>query len=92
MKTIRKQNKSHFFIINLIVSILYLQLLQPFINNDLSLFGGEPQTAGKLIDIANDNYYDGNFDKSIELALECLKINGIDNENKIKAYTILVRS
>jgi len=91
MKIKINQSKSHFIILNLIVSLIYLQIVEPILNTDLLLIADD-QTCSDQLDLAEENYYEGKLDETIELIMQCLKNKSVDNTVKVRAYTILLRT
>ena len=81
--------KSRFIITYLIPALLYLQIID--INSSL-LFAGDDQLCEEKLNQAEEHYYNGEFEKTIELVKQCLMDPSLTKKSKLRAYTILSRT
>lgn len=85
------QKKSPLLIIYLVVALMYLQVLAPVFSEYDTLLAAQNQVCTDALDQAEEYYYDGKFDQTIDLVKQCLKIT-TDNSVKVRAFTILLRT
>ena len=91
MKRLDKKH-SQLIVPYLIWALLYLQITNMLPNSGSSLLASEKQSYKNQLELAQESYYEGEFDESIELINQCLQDSSLSWRNKIYAYTILTRS
>jgi len=77
----------------LALAFFYLQVfcLIPDIRSDL-LASEQPTTCADRLDEAEEFYYDGEFDKTIQIINQCLQQNTLPRNEQVRSYTILART
>ncbi|MFC2088942.1 hypothetical protein ACFLSX_05010 [Calditrichota bacterium] len=85
------QKKSPLLIVYLVLALMYLQVLMPVFSEYHSLIAAQNQVCTDALDQAEEYYYEGKFDQTIDLVMQCLKMTK-DNTVKVRAYTILLKT
>ena len=75
----------------LILAFLNMQVFGSLAGNNSFLFADNPTCVQKL-DLADEKYYDGNFDNAIDLVNQCLQEPSVTESVRIRAYKILART
>lgn len=86
-----KKNKSHLVIRYLISALICLQILGTLVNRSSLLLAADTQSYADQLKKAEENYYEGEFEKAIYIIDQCLQDASLSKTNRIKAYTILTR-
>lgn len=76
----------------LIPALLYLQILCLLPDNNQSLFADQGNTSTHLLDLAEESYYNGEFEETISLVKQCLADTSLNMENRKRANIILART
>jgi hypothetical protein len=90
-----KQNKKvkrRIITLSLISSLLYLQLFCTIAAGSSMLFASDQLATGDRLDQAEENYYNGEFDKAIELVNQCLNEKSLSIAHRLRAHKILART
>lgn len=80
------------FIIKLIILLLVLQFSENIVFPFQVAFAQNNQACDEKLEKADEAYYDGEFNRSLDLIKECLKQTDIPDEQRVRAYTILTRT
>ena len=81
-----------YFVFKLIVLILLMQTSGILLNLNVQLFAQNNQNCADILEKAEDAYYDGEFDTTLTLINNCLKLPDIGAEQRSMAYIILART
>ena len=92
MEKQEKKNKRRIIILSLIPALLYLQLFCTITGSDSNLYAFDQLSSGDRLDQAEENYYNGDFDKVIELVNQCLKDESLSIAHRLRAHKILART
>ena len=78
--------------IYLILAFFYLQLccFIPGVASDLC--ASEQSTCSERLDQAEEYYYDGEFDKTIEIVNKCLQKQSLSKNEQVRSYSILAKT
>lgn len=88
---IYKIDKYRIIIIPLLIAFLHLQVMAGVSDADSNDGSADQDTCARILDVAEDNYFDGNLNRAVELVFQCLSQSSTDIEIKVRAYTILGR-
>ena len=93
MKNYKRMNRkiSHFAIVQLILSIFLMQTALPLISGNSDVLAESSQSCTKILNKAEEFYYNAKFDNAIELIRQCIKDPNLTKENRLRAYRILTR-
>ncbi len=85
------KNTPNSMTIYLVLAFFHLQVI--FLNpqGNSALYASDQSGCRDRLDQAEEFYYDGDFNKSIEIINQCLQEQSISNNDRNRAYTILVR-
>jgi hypothetical protein len=75
----------------LILAFLNMQVFGNWVGNNSFLFADNPSCVKKL-DLAEENYYDDNFEDAIDLVNQCLQEPSLTESIRLRAYKILART
>lgn len=77
----------------LIVAFLNLQIYCLIPAAEAGLRAGEqPSNCSEQLEEAEEMYYDGEFDKAIQMVNQCLAQSSLPKEEQVRSYTILART
>jgi len=82
---------SHFAIVQLILSIFLMQTALPVLSGNSRLFAENSQSCTKILNRAEEFYYNAKFDNAIDLIRQCIKDPNLTKENRLRAYRLLTR-
>lgn len=82
---------SHFAIVQLILSIFLMQTALPVLSGNSRLFAENSQSCIKILNKAEEFYYNAKFDNAIDLIRQCIKDPNLTKENRLRAYRLLTR-
>lgn len=85
-------NLTGFISLYLIPALLYLQTIWFLPDNNQSLFADQGNTSIHLLDLAEESYYNGEFEETISLVKQCLADTSLNKENRKRANIILART
>jgi len=79
------------FTVSFIFCFIFVQIILPVFSSDLNLFAQnhDDSTCQKILDQAQQLYYEGKFTESVNLIKSCLTSEGITKDQRIQAYKIL---
>jgi hypothetical protein len=86
-----KKIKLRCVVLYMITAFLYVQFYGTVSVNSYMLFASENKSCESLLNLAEEKYYDGEFDKGIQLVHQCLQETSGSHANLVRGYTILVR-
>jgi len=93
MMQILNKNTSKILTIYLILAFSYLQIFCLTSDNRYCLYASEQSTTcTERLDQAEEYYYDGEFDRAIEVVNQCLLKESLPRNEQIRSYTILART
>lgn len=75
-----------------LLTIFSIQIFEPFIISDTSLFAANIQEVPGLLEQAQEHYVRADFDQTMNLLIQFLNENNLDNDSKITAYTLLAKT
>ncbi len=78
--------------IYLILAFFHLQVIFLIPQGNSVLYASDQSGCSDRLDQAEEYYYDGDFDKTIEIVNQCLQEQSISNNDRTRAYTILART
>jgi hypothetical protein len=81
-----------FISLYLIPALLFLQIFWFLPDNNQSLFAVQGDTSDHLLDLAEQSYYNGEFEETIGLVKQCLADTTLNQENRKRANIILART
>ena len=87
-----KMNTSKGITSYLIFTLLYLQFWCLIPGSPSDLYGVNQSTCTDRLDKAEEYYYDGEFDQTIEIVNKCLQEPSLSKEEQLRSYTILART
>lgn len=76
----------------LIFTLFYLQMFCLISGMSSEVYGANQPTCADRLDQAEEFYYDGEFDKTIEIVNKCLQDQSLSKIEQIRSYTILART
>lgn len=85
-------NFTGFISLYLIPALLYLQIIWFLPDNNQSLLADQGNTSSHLLDLAEESYYNGEFEETIGLVKQCLADTSLNKENRKRANIILART
>lgn len=85
-------NKPHFFSLFLLFSFINMQLAGSVLAGSSGQDESDKQACDKKLTQAEQSYYKGNFDETIELVKECLKDSTLVEPDRLKGYSLLART
>jgi len=86
------KNTPNIMTICLILAFFHLQVLFLIPQGNSGLYASDQSSCSDRLDMAEEFYYDGDFDKTIEIANKCLQEESISNNDRTRAFTILART
>ncbi len=86
-----KKNISALAIIQLILALFLTQTYLPLLNANNGLFAKEKLSCAKILDKAEEFYYNAEFNKAVDLIRQCFKEPQLTRNNKLRAYRLLTR-
>jgi hypothetical protein len=86
-----KQNKLRCVVLYVIMAFLNVQLYGTIPVNGYVLIASDNMTCESKLNLAEERYYDGDFDKGIQLVHQCLQESTVSQANLVRGNTILVR-
>jgi hypothetical protein len=91
---IRKlENKTpRLFTVYLIISLFLFHVITSVYGVTPALQAANPEDCTEKLDQAEDHYYDGEFEITINLVNQCLKQQSLSNEDQLRSYKILART
>jgi hypothetical protein len=76
-----------------ILAFFYLQVFCSIPDSRYSLLASDqPTTCADRLDEAEEFYYDGEFDRTINIVNQCLLQESLPKEEQVRSYTILART
>ena len=76
----------------LVIVLLYLQIFCSAFGIHSECYASDEITCGVHLNQAEEFYYDGEFDKAIELVNQCLQNKSLSKIEQKRSYTILART
>lgn len=77
----------------MILAFFYLQVICMMPDNRYSLLASDqPTTCADRLDEAEELYYDGEFDKTIQIVNHCLQQESLPKKIQVRSYSILART
>ena len=91
---IRSVNKNtpNIMTIYLILAFFHLQVIFLIPQGNSGLYASDQSGCSERLDQAEEFYYDGDFDKTIEIVNQCLQEQSISNNDRTRAHTLLART
>jgi hypothetical protein len=92
MRKKKKKYKRHTLSLPLILALLYLQIFCTLSVSSSIVVASSQLSSGDRLDQAEENYYNGEFEKAIELANQCLSEESLSIAHRLRAHKILART
>ncbi len=86
------KNSPNIITIYLILAFFHLQVIFLTPQGNSALYASDQSGCSERLDQAEEYYYDGDFDKTIEIVNQCLQEQSISNNDRTRAHTILART
>lgn len=85
-------NSPNIMTIYLILAFFHLQVIFLIPQGNSGLYASDQSGCSERLDQAEEFYYDGDFDKTIEIVNQCLQEQSISNNDRTRAHTLLART
>lgn len=92
MKQSLKKYISKLFTSYLIFTLIDLQLCCLIPGTTSGVYASNQPTCTDRLDQAEEFYYDGEFDKTIEIVNKCLNEQTLSKDEQVRSYTILAKT
>jgi len=89
---LKNKKPLNLFVFYFLAALLNFLVIEPIVLPQYSLVASNEQTCEGNLELAENNYYDGNFEETIRLIRECLKDTDLKKSERIRAYKILSRT
>jgi hypothetical protein len=76
----------------LIVTVLSLQVFSMIPGDKFVLLADDQNSCAEKLEKAEEHYYDGEFDQTLQLVNQCLQNQSLPKVEQIRSYTILAKT